>query len=84
MSLMNGMLQSGHLDDFIVELVNLHNEEYKEKTLWDIWLHRVFDKSYSDFVEGLEGQSKAAPTKEEAASIVSESQNILGDFKPVE
>ena len=81
---MNGMLQSGQLDAFIVELVSMHNEEAEDKALWEVWLQRVFDKSYNDFVEGIKSNSKAAPTKDETVGIVSESQNILDHFKPVE
>lgn len=81
---MNGMIGAGRLDEFVVEVINLHNEEYKDKSLWDVWLHRVFDKSYNEFVDGLEAQNKAAPTREETASIVSETQNMLNNFKPVE
>lgn len=81
---MNGMISVGRLDEFVSEVINLHNEEYKDKTLWDVWLHRVFDKSYNEFVDGLEGQSKAAPTKEETASIIAETQNMLNNFKPAE
>lgn len=78
------MLQSGRLDEFIVELVSMHNDEAEDKALWEVWLHRVFDKSYNDFVESIKSQSKAAPTEEETAEIVSESQSILDHFKPVE
>ena len=68
--------------EFVDEIIHMHNEENKEKTLWDVWLHRVYDKSFNDFVEGLEGG--AAPTQEDAANIVSESQSILDAFKPAE
>jgi len=68
--------------EFVDEIIRMHNEENKEKTLWDVWLHRVFDKSFNDFVEGLEG--RAAPAEEDVANIVSETQSILDSFKPVE
>lgn len=59
----------------------MHNEEHKEKTMWDVWLHRVYDKTFNDFVDSLEG-SGTAPTQEETAAIVSDSLNMLNNFKP--
>ena len=59
--LMDGMLRTHRLTEFVNQFVETYNEEQKDKALWDIWLHRVFDKSYNEFVAGLEGRSKAAP-----------------------
>ena len=74
------MIRTNRLCEFVEEVITMHNEEHKEKTLWDVWLHRVFDKSFNDFVASLEG-SGAAPTTEETAAIVSESKNMLNGFK---
>ena len=75
------MIRTGRLYEFVDEVITMHNEEHKEKTMWDVWLHRVYDKSFNDFVESLEG-SGTAPTQEETAAIVSDSQNMLNNFKP--
>lgn len=78
--MLNGMIRTGRLYEFVDEVIAMHNEEHKEKTMWDVWLHRVFDKSFNDFVDSLEG-SGAAPTNEQTAAIVTESQNMLNNFK---
>lgn len=79
---MNGMLKSGRLNEFVGEVVNLHNEEYKDKTLWEIWLHRVFDKSFAEFSQSLDERNTEEPSEEEVANIVSETKNMLNHFSP--
>lgn len=74
------MIRTSRLCEFVDEVITMHNEEHKEKTMWDVWLHRVFDKSFNDFVNSLEG-SGAAPNNEQTAAIVSESQSMLNNFK---
>lgn len=81
---MNGMISVGRLDEFVNEIINIHNEEYKDKTLWDIWLHRVFDKSFAEFSQSLEADNAAAPSEEEVANIVVETKNMLNGFSPTQ
>ena len=71
-------------EEFVKELVNIHNEEMEDKTLWDIWLHRIFDKGYDEFKKSLSENTEAAPTPEELKSTVMESKNILAGFVPDE
>ena len=80
---MNGMISTGRLDEFVNEVINIHNEEYKDKTLWDIWLHRVFDKSFAEFSQSLDERNAEEPSEEEVANIVSETKNMLNGFSPV-
>lgn len=68
-----------------MELVQMHNEEMEDKTLWDIWLHRIFDKGFDEFKKSLSSTHKeAAPTQEEVKSIAMDSRNILAGFVPDE
>ena len=55
-----------------MELVHIHNEEMEDKTLWDIWLHRIFDKGFDEFKKAVSGKQteQAAPTPEEIKSII--------------
>lgn len=64
----------------MLELVNIHNEEYKDKMLWEIWLHRIFDQSYADFAQAFSGEKSKAPTEEEIAGIVEENRRMLAGF----
>lgn len=79
---MNGMLRCGRLSEFVGETVTLYNEESREKSLWEVWLHRVFDKSYADFLRSVGELKDAEPTEEEVKDIVSESMEMLKSFRP--
>ena len=84
MALLDGMIATGRLCEFVDELIAIHNEEYRDNTLWELWLHRVFDRSYHDFVEGLDGGGAQAPTDEDVRSIVEETKSMLSRFRPGE
>ena len=80
------MLDAGRFREFIHEVLGLYVEEENEKTAWEVWLHRIFDKSYTEFKKslGMIKQTKAAPTNEETAKIVQQSFDMLASFSPTE
>lgn len=85
MHLMNGYIRAGRLCEFVDSFVQSYNKDEEDKAVWDIWLHRVFDRSFADFRRELTGENeKAAPTPEETRSIVKDSQSILAGFTPFE
>lgn len=84
MGLLNRMMKMRRLEQFVMELVTIHNEEMEDKTLWDIWLHRIFDKGFDEFKKSLSKNTEAAPTPEELKSTVMDSRNILAGFVPDE
>ena len=63
------------------KVIELYNEERKEEMLWELWLYRVHDKSYADFVASVDGSKADKPTEQETAEIVKESRGILEGFK---
>lgn len=73
------MIRVGRFSEFVGKVVEMHNTEQQEEKLFEIWLHRIFDRSYTDFVNGLAG-SGAAPTGEELAEIVFDSRSVLDSF----
>ena len=80
MILLEEMVRAGRLHEFVNEIVHIRNEELEEETLWDIWLHRIFDKSFAEFKDALNRKETAAPTPEEIKSIAIDSQKILAGF----
>ena len=84
MGLMNRMMKMRRLEQFVMELVKTHNEETRDEELWDIWLHRIFDKGFDEFKKSISGETQAAPTPEEIKSIAMDSKNILAGFVPDE
>ncbi len=81
MPLMDGMIQTMRLSEFVDEFVTIYNDEKKDSMLWDIWLYRVHDKSYSEFLEAIGEGNKEQPTEQETADIVRESKGILNSFR---
>lgn len=86
MPLLDGMFGTGRLTEFIDGFINTYNEEQEDKTLWEFWLHRVFDKSFADFRATIDGNGHhaEAPTQEDVKNIVSETKSILNNFVPTE
>jgi len=86
MPLLDGMISTGRLMEFVVGFVDTYNEEQKDKSLWEFWLHRVYDKSFEDFMEAVNGSGHhaEAPTQEDVKNIVSETKSILSNFVPKE
>ena len=80
--LLNGMISAGRFDEYIHELLKIHNEEQEDKTVWELWLHKVHDKSYNAFRETIGMiNNQAAPTKEDTAEVLQESMNLLNGFR---
>ena len=51
--MLDEMISTYRFLDFISYLIKTVNRENKEKVQWDFFLHKVCDKSYGEFVEGL-------------------------------
>lgn len=81
MELVGGMIRTKRLLEFVQTLIQTHNEDIREKTLWEFYLHRVFDASYQDFKDSLP-EEVYIPSDEEIAETISCSVNILNGFNP--
>ena len=77
------MIQHGRLYEFVKELHHIQIEEEDKQKLWDIWLHRVFDKTYDEWINSLPTQQQNAQvTESEIGATVLNSKNILNGFNP--
>ena len=77
--LFDGIIQACEFRDFVVELLTLHSED----RLFEIWLHKVRDKSFDDFRNSMFEAAKARNVpKEQLATTVLNSKNILNSFIP--
>ena len=80
---MDQMILTGRFAEFTNTVLELYNKEQEEKTTWEYWLHRVYDKSYADFVSMVSTQNRAAPTQEDIKSTIEGSFSILKSFDPL-
>ena len=67
-------LEQNRLSEFIYEVWSIHHEE----EIFDIWLHKVDDKSYQDFRDSLIPPKSV--NEEEVAKTIEDSTNILKGF----
>ena len=80
---MDGMIQTGRFSYFVRSFWKEIHEEEDEKTLWDFYIHRVFDSSFNDFREGIENDKKNRSMTEQAMeTTIKHSMNILQNFSP--
>lgn len=83
MELLDNMVITGQLSRFVSEIIKTVNEEMEEKTLWEFWLHKDWERSWVDFRKSLNDKPhNAAPTQQETLDILNESMNIMASFRP--
>lgn len=82
MELLDVMIQSGRLLEFIREMLQIRKEEMEEKADWEVWLHKVWNQDWLDFHASRndKNSTNAAPTHEQTADIVKQSMSIMGGF----
>lgn len=78
--LLDTYISSGRMNEFIIEFMNIHNEE----TMWDVWIHKIFEQSFDDYKESVYEHARNAvkPTKRQLETTISNSQQILNSFVP--
>lgn len=81
----NGMIQSGRFNEFVVQFVSTKNTEEAEEMQWQFYLHKVFDMSYQDYIAEVENNKKnMSMTKRTIETTVQHSIDILNKFSPDE
>lgn len=83
--LLDRMIQSRRLDVFVKEFVNIHNEELEDRTQWEFYLHKVFDMTWTDFINTVKNgkkENQGTLSQEELESTVKDSLNIINGFCP--
>lgn len=77
------MIRVGRFEEFVIEIPGFRNEEEKEQTLWEIWLHRIHDRSFTDFWNEANGETSGdgeKPSDEELRETVLEAKGIFESF----
>lgn len=82
--LLDIMIQSDKLDDFVITMINEENEQ----KLWELYLHHGWlNKSFEDFKkEVLVPVTNVSnkTTEQEIEATINHSKEILNSFKPYE
>ena len=78
-SLLSGYIQTSRFCEFIETFC----EQKIEDDRWEYFLHKVWDKSYSEFREALQvTQDLQGMSDEDMEATVKKSMDILGNFNP--
>ena len=80
---LNGIIQTGRLLEFVDEIMQITEAEKEEKVNWEFFLHKVFEGSFNDFLEeqkiNKQNQNLSARTIE---TTIQHSNDILKNFNP--
>ena len=71
------MIRQGRLLEFVLELWKIEDEE----KVWDVWIHRVYDKGYEEFKETLKARTRGV-SESELEATVTNSKQLLDGFNP--
>ena len=83
--LLDRMIQSRRLDAFVKGFVDIHNEELEDRTQWEFYLHKVFDMTWTDFINAVKSsknENQGTLSQEDLESTVNDSLAIINGFCP--
>ena len=85
MMLLDHYVKAGRLCEFLDEIIRIKNNELEDKANWEYFLHKVFDKSYSEFMKEIGKATMPAEPEvmevEQIETTVKNSMEILESFK---
>ena len=74
--LLDGLIMTNSLNSFVDDFFDFVNEERN----WEFFLHKVYDKSWSDFVNDIEQSENQTPV--DLGATLVKSKNMLNNFTP--
>lgn len=82
--LLDMMIATRRLAEFVNEFVKIRNEDTEEQTAWEFWLHKVYDMTYKEFVSQMNNRKEYTeiPSQIALESTVKESWGIINSFCP--
>ena len=76
--LLDQIIQGGDFFEWTVEFINAEND----RQAWEVWLHKVFDKSFKEFQESVRENHPNWIDDEQIETTISDSKSILNTFNP--
>lgn len=73
------MIRRGRFKEFVESLIRKQNEEADEKTMWELYLHKVYNKSFDEFRNELKQNSSFKRIDKEA--LIADIRQGLRGFK---
>ena len=78
--LIDNLILTNSLNNFIDDFFDFIIEERKEKTEWEFFLHKVYDKSWAEFSESIRQSENQTPM--DLGATLTKSKYILNNFTP--
>ena len=78
--LLNTLIQTNSLSSFIDDMFTFINEEFQEKTLWEFFLNKVYDESWSDFYNRITSDENSKSV--DLGATLTKSREMLINFTP--
>lgn len=79
--LLDNLIATGRFFEFVMEFIDIHNN----KEIYDVWLHKIFDKSFEAFkTQVMENNEIAKVDNQNVETTIKESLDILNNFNPNE
>ena len=84
MVILDKMILTRRLTEFVRELLKIKNEEMLDQARWDVWLHKVFDMEFGEYLSRVtdNGSEQDIPQDAELEATVKDSMGILNGFCP--
>lgn len=79
--LLDQLILTNTLNNFIDDLFKFMGEENQEKTTWEFFLHKVYDKSWGDFCDEIKVQTNVENNVDIGETLI-KSKDILTNFTP--
>ena len=78
--LLDGLIFTNSLNNYVDDFFDFVIEERKEKTEWEFFLHKVYDKSWSEFSDSIKQSDNQEPI--DLGATLVKSKNMLNNFTP--
>ena len=86
----DGMLQSDRFSEFVDDFIQASNKETevenKDKEmrlLWELWLHRIFDMTFPEYMKEIEiSKGHQNISEKEIETTLQNTSDILNNFNP--
>lgn len=78
--LLDAFILTNSLNGFVDDFFDFVIEERKEKTEWEFFLHKVYDKSWSEFSDSIKQSDDHKPI--DLGATLLKSKNMLNNFTP--
>ena len=78
--LLDNLIITNSLNNFVNDFFDFVIEEQKEKTEWEFFLHKVYDKSWSEFSDSIKQSDNQEPI--DLGATLTKSKNMLENFTP--